>query len=278
MDPANVPVFILAGGLGTRLKEHTEFRPKPMVEIGGRPILWHIMRWYGRFGFKKFVICAGFKSEIIKDYFLNYDAMNSDFTVNLASRKTTYHSAHHEEDWEVTVAYTGELTMTGGRIGRAAAKYLGDAEHFAVTYGDGLTDANLRDEFEFHVREGRIGTVLAINPPSRFGEMVTEGDAVVRFAEKPELSSTWINGGYFFFRRDFQRFLSSDADLVLEREPLMRLAEEREMSIWRYPGYWACMDTQRDRDELEKLWQEGAAPWAVTSAPRDIHTNRLAHA
>ncbi len=127
MDTSQVPVFLLAGGLGTRMKEQTEFRPKPMVEIGGRPILWHIMRWYSRFGFKKFVICTGFKSEVIKDYFLNYDAMNSDFTVNLASRNTVYHSAHHEEDWEVTVAYTGEGTMTGGRIGRAAAKYLGNA-------------------------------------------------------------------------------------------------------------------------------------------------------
>jgi glucose-1-phosphate cytidylyltransferase len=168
--------------------------------------------------------------------------------------------------------------MTGGRIGRAAERYLGDAEHFAVTYGDGLTDADLAEEFDFHVREGRVGTVLATNPPSRFGELLTEENAVTQFAEKPELSATWINAGYFFFRRDFVRFLSADADLVLEREPLTRLAEEREMSIWRYPGYWACMDTQRDRDELERLWQEGAAPWAVKPRSAPARKNSLTHA
>lgn len=261
MDPSNVPVFILAGGLGTRLKEHTEFRPKPMVELGGKPILWHIMRWYGKFGFRKFVICAGFKSEVIKDYFLNYDAMNSDFTVNLTDREVRYHGAHHEEHWEVTVAYTGETTMTGGRIGRAAARYLGDAEHFAVTYGDGVTDADLGAEFDFHRRHGKVGTVLAINPPSRFGELLTDGDEVTNFAEKPELSSTWINGGYFFFRRDFTRYLAEDESLVLEKEPLVKLATDRELQIYRHQKFWACMDTQRDRDELDELWKSGAAPW-----------------
>jgi len=263
MNTRDVPIFILAGGLGTRLKEHTEFRPKPMVEIGGRPILWHIMRSYNNFGFRRFVICSGFKSEVIKDYFLNYDAMNSDFTVNLSSRKTVYRSSHHSDDWEVTVAYTGELTMTGGRIGKAVERYLGDASYFGVTYGDGLTDADLSSEFEAHRESGRIGTVLAINPPSRFGDLVTERDTVLRFAEKPTLSDTWINGGYFFFRRDFTRYLSDDEHLVLEREPLTRLAEDRQLGIWRHTGFWACMDTQRDRDELEALWNSGRAPWRV---------------
>jgi glucose-1-phosphate cytidylyltransferase len=262
VDPANTPVFILAGGLGTRLKEQTEFRPKPMIELGNKPILWHIMRWYGSFGFKKFVVCAGFKSEVIKEYFLNYDAMNSDFTVDLSMRRpTVYHSAHHEEDWEVTVAYTGELTMTGGRIGRAVAKYLGGAEHFAVTYGDGLTNADLLQQFAFHKQHGKIGTVLAINPPSRFGDLMMDGDTVVKFAEKPELSDTWINAGYFFFRRDFASYLSIDENLVLEREPLMRLAEDGQLAVWRHRDFWACMDTQRDRDELEVLWRSGKAPW-----------------
>ena len=266
MNPADVPVFILAGGLGTRLKEQTEFRPKPMVEVGHRPILWHIMQSYNRYGFRKFVVCAGFKSEVVKDYFLNYDAMNSDFTTSLAERETTYHSSHHEQDWEVTVAYTGELTMTGGRIGRATAKYLGDAEHFAVTYGDGLTDAHLGREFAFHQQHGKIGTVLAINPPSRFGEILTNGDTVTRFAEKPELSDTWINGGYFFFRRNFADYLSGDERLVLEAEPLTRLAGDRQLAVWRHKRYWACMDTQRDRDELDTLWRSGKAPWAVAPA------------
>jgi glucose-1-phosphate cytidylyltransferase len=261
MDFRNLPVFILAGGLGTRLKEQTEFRPKPMIEIGNRPILWHIMRYYSAFGFRRFVICAGFKSEVIKSYFLNYHSMNSDFTVDLASRDLTYHGSHHNEDWEVTVAYTGELTMTGGRIGQAAAKYLGDAEHFAVTYGDGLTNADLAAEFDFHQKHGKIGTVLAINPPSRFGELVADGDIISNFAEKPELVNSWINGGYFFFKRDFTRYLSESADLVLEKEPLTGLATDRELAMYRHSAFWSCMDTQRDHDELEQLWRSGKAPW-----------------
>jgi glucose-1-phosphate cytidylyltransferase len=263
MTPANVPVFILAGGLGTRLKEQTEFRPKPMLEIGHRPILWHIIRWYGHFGFRKFIICAGFRSEVIKDYFLNYSSMNSDFTVDLSTGSVSYHDAHHDENYQVTVAYTGELTMTGGRIGRAASKYIGNAEHFAITYGDGLTDANLREEFDFHVSHGRIGTVLAINPPSRFGEILVEGDTSLNFSEKPNLSHSWINGGYFFFRRDFTKYLSTDENLVLEKQPLMQLSADRELQVFRHDRFWACMDTQRDKEMLEELWNSGKAPWAV---------------
>ncbi|MCS6972630.1 MAG: sugar phosphate nucleotidyltransferase, partial [Leptospiraceae bacterium] len=199
----NVPIFILAGGLGTRLKEETEFRPKPMVPIGGHPIIWHIMRLYAKHGFRRFIVCTGFKSEVIKEYFLNYAALNSDFTVDIKTGKTTVHSVEHDNDWQVTVAYTGELTMTGGRIGRAAKKYLGDAEFFGVTYGDGLTDANLHDEFEFHKRHGKIGTVLGVNPPSRFGELKLDGERVAEFSEKPEFTNEWINGGFFFFKRDF---------------------------------------------------------------------------
>ncbi|MCK6549012.1 glucose-1-phosphate cytidylyltransferase [Myxococcota bacterium] len=263
VDRSQVPVFVLCGGLGTRLREETELRPKPMVPVGNHPILWHIMRTYAHHGFKKFVLCTGYKSEVIKSYFLNYGSMNSDFTVDLKSNNVTVHSVDHENDWSVTLAYTGELTMTGGRVARASEKYLGDAKYFAVTYGDGVTDADLGSEFDFHVAEGRIGTVLGINPPSRFGELKLAGSEVVEFAEKPDLHDSWVNGGYFFFKRDFREYLSKDESCILEREPLVRLARDKQLSIYRHPGYWACMDTQRDREELEKLWKSGKAPWNV---------------
>ena len=267
MDLKSVPVFILAGGLGTRLKEQTEFRPKPMIEVGGKPMIWHIMRSYRSYGFRRFVVCAGFKSEVIKSYFLNYHSMNSDFTVNLESRDLTYHDAHHAEDWEVTVAYTGELTMTGGRIGQAVSRHLGDAEYFAVPYGDGLTNANLAEEFAFHRAHGKIGTVLAINPPSRFGELAADGDTITKFAEKPELANSWINGGYFFFRKEFANYVNASPDLVLEKEPLTTLAADGELAIYRHPGFWFCMDTQRDHDELQQLWKNGDAPWSPSKPP-----------
>ena len=260
-DSRNIPVFILCGGLGTRLKEMTEFIPKPMVPIGNHPILWHIMRTYSRYGFKNFVLCLGYKAEVIKSYFLNYPSMNSDFTVELKTNEVTVHSVDHEQDWRVTLAYTGELTMTGARVARAVDKYLGDAEHFAVTYGDGLTNANLADEFEFHLQHGRIGTVLGVNPPSRFGEFKLDGDKVVEFAEKPEFKEKWINGGYFFFRRDFRKYLTTDESCVLEKKPLADLAVDGELSVYKHSGFWACMDTQRDRDYLNDLWNSGKAPW-----------------
>lgn len=165
ISPADVPVFILCGGLGTRLKEETEFRPKPMVPVGDRPILWHIMRSYARHGFKTFVLCLGFKAEVIKGYFLNYASLNSDFSVNLRTNSLTVHSVDHDQDWDVTLAHTGDSAMTGARVARAAARYLGERSHFAVTYGDGLTDADLSDEFAFHVDHGRVGTILGVNPP-----------------------------------------------------------------------------------------------------------------
>lgn len=261
MPNSDIPVFLLAGGLGTRLKEQTEFRPKPMVEIGGKPILWHIMRWYSRFGFRRFVICAGFKSEIIKDYFANYPARSSDFTVNLRTREVVYHNMHHDEDWVVTVAYTGESAMTGARIRKAAEAYLGNATEFAVSYGDGLTDVDLGAELEFHRNHGKVGTVLAVNPPSRFGELLASGDTVERFSEKPDLAASWINGGYFFFRRDFLKYLPAGDSCVLEREPLVNLAKDKQLTLFRHSTFWACMDTQRDRDELEALWATGSAPW-----------------
>ena len=258
---SDIPVFVLCGGLGTRLREETELRPKPMVPVGGHPILWHIMRSYARHGFRRFILCLGYKAEVVKAYFLNYTSMNSDFTVELKTNRTMVHSIDHDQDWEVTLADTGELTMTGARVARAASRYLGKAQQFAVTYGDGLTDANLAQELEFHLAEGRIGTVLGVNPPSRFGELKITGNGVEEFAEKPDFADSWINGGYFFFKREFLPYLSSDPGCVLEREPLFKLARDHQLSIHRHRGYWACMDTQRDREQLEKIWASGDAPW-----------------
>jgi len=261
--PAQVPVFVLCGGLGTRLREHTEFIPKPMVPIGHHPILWHIMQKYARHGFKRFILCLGYKGESIKSYFLNYASMNSDFTVALKTNEVTVHSIDHEQDWEVTLAYTGETTMTGARVARAAAKYLGAATHLAVTYGDGLTNVDLADELRFHLAQARVGTVLGANPPSRFGELHVQDGRVVAFAEKPEFADKWINGGYFFFRRDILGYLDTDEGCVLEREPLGRLANDGQLSIYRHHGFWACMDTQRDREYMEKLWASKDCPWAA---------------
>jgi len=255
-------VFVLCGGLGTRFREETEARPKPMITVGNRPILWHIMRKYSQHGFKRFVLCLGYKAEVIKSYFLNYASLNSDFTVDLMTNNTTVHSVDHEEDWSVTLAYTGELTMTGARIGKAARKFLGDAQNFAVTYGDGLTDADLGEEYAFHLREGRVGTVLGVNPPSRFGELKVDGAKVEEFSEKPDFRDQWINGGYFFFRREFLDYLDTDEDCILERQPLLRLAGAGELSMYRHRGFWACMDTQRDKEQLEKMWASGETPWA----------------
>jgi glucose-1-phosphate cytidylyltransferase len=262
-DVSQVPVFILCGGLGTRLREETEVRPKPMVPVGNHPILWHIMRTYSHHGFKHFVLCLGYKAEVIKSYFLEYPAMNSDFTIELKTNDVKVHKIDHEQDWNVTLADTGALTMTGARLARAARKYLGNAQHLAVTYGDGLTDANLLDEYHFHLKEGKIGTVLGVNPPSRFGALKLAGHEVVEFAEKPEFTEEWVNGGYFFFKREFLRYLSEDEQCVLEKEPLVKLARDRELSICKHRGFWYAMDTQRDRDYLNRIWESASAPWSV---------------
>jgi glucose-1-phosphate cytidylyltransferase len=189
--------------------------------------------------------------------------MNSDFTVDLKSNHLTVHSIDHDEDWEVTVAYTGEHTMTGGRIAKAAQKYLGNAPHAAITYGDGLANIDLSAEYDFHLAHGKIGTLLGVNPPSRFGEINLQGNSVVEFSEKPEFKNNWVNGGFFFFKREFfTNYLQSDENLVLEKAPLIKLAKDRQLEIFKHSGFWACMDTQRDRDALNDLWNSGQAPWA----------------
>lgn len=261
---AETPVFILCGGLGTRLKEETGSRPKPMVPIGNYPIVWHLMRLYAGYGFRKFVLCLGYKSEVVKAYFLNYSSMNSDFSVNLKSSEVTVHSVDHGQNWDVTLAFTGELNMTGSRIAQATRKYLGNSDHFAVTYGDGLTDADLAAEFEFHKSHKKIGTVLGAHPPSRFGELKLEGDEVISFSEKPDLHSTWINAGFFFFRREFTDYLDEVESCVLEQQPLMQLANNGELSIFKHDGFWQCMDTLRDLEYLDGLWASGNPPWVMS--------------
>lgn len=261
--PQDVPVFVLCGGMGTRFREQTEFRPKPMIAVGNHPILWHIMRFYAANGFRRFVLCLGYRAEAIKEYFLHYTSLNSDFTVDLASNAVTVHSIDHTDNWTVTLAYTGESTMTGARVARAAKRYLGTAQHFAVTYGDGLTNASIADELRFHVSHGRLGTVLGVNPPSRFGQIKVSGNEVTAFEEKPEFGDNWINGGYFLFRKEFLDYLSNDEACVLEREPLVRLARERQLAMFEHHGFWQCMDTQRDHDLLSRLWDSGEAPWVV---------------
>ena len=221
------------------------------------------MRTYSLHGFKKFILCLGYKADVIKSYFLNYPTMNSDFTIGLRTNDVAVHKIDHEQDWHVTLADTGPLTMTGARVARAAAKYLGVAQHLAVTYGDGVTDADLSAEFEFHLAHGKIGTVLGVNPPSRFGELKLDHDEVVEFAEKPEFQDDWINGGFFFFKRDILGYLDTDEKCVLEKEPLVKLARDWQLTIWKHRKFWYAMDTQRDHEYLNRLWETGNAPWRI---------------
>ena len=258
---ADIPVFILCGGLGTRIKEETEFRPKPMVPIGEHPILWHVMQSYARHGFRRFVLCLGFKADAVKDYFSNFHLHNADCTIKLKTNEVTVHEHRQPLDWEVTLAYTGEKNMTGSRVAQATRKYLGASEHFAVTYGDGLTDANLAEEFRYHLAQKKLGTVLGVNPPSRFGEIKVAGGHVVEFAEKPDLEGHWINGGFFFLHRDFRKYLSEDESCVFEREPLVKLARDGQLTVFQHRGFWAAMDTQRDREQLTRLVESGNPPW-----------------
>jgi len=260
-DLTQVPVFILCGGLGTRLKEETEFRPKPMVPIGNHPILLHIMRTYARHGFTRFVLCLGFKAESIIDYFRDFHLHNTDCTIKLQSNQVVVHESAEKLNWEVTLAYTGLKNMTGSRVAQATRKYLGNSKYFAVTYGDGLTDADLKAEFQYHLKSAKLGTVLGVNPPSRFGEIKVDGDRVVEFSEKPDIEDHWINGGYFFFHRDFSKYLSEGEDCILERDPLVRLARDGQLNLFRHRGFWACMDTQRDREGLTRLASTGTPPW-----------------
>jgi glucose-1-phosphate cytidylyltransferase len=261
--PEDVPIFILCGGLGTRLGSAAGDRPKPLVEIDDQPIVTHIMRSYRRFGFRRFILCTGHRHDVVSSYFLDFPGIANDFTVDLATRKISYHQSSGAPDWQVTVAHTGRHAMTGARIARAAARHLRDEAHFGVTYGDGLTDADLGREFDFHLGHDRFGTALAVNPPSQFGcfDVDVDGGDVRGFLEKPRSSGDWINGGFFFFRRAFLDHLTCDEGCVLEREPLQRLAREGGLKLFSHHGFWSCIDTISDRDRVAALCEAGATPW-----------------
>jgi len=254
-------VVLLAGGQGTRIREESEYRPKPMVEIGNRPILWHIMKTFSHYGHKDFIICAGYKGSMIKDYFLNLNPNIMDFTIDFSSSKKdpVFHGKSEKIDWKVTVVDTGVETQTGGRIN--AIKNFIEDEPFFVTYGDGLADINLTKLENFHREHGKIGTVTAIKPLSRFGIMeIDEKSNVKYFREKP-LIEDWVNGGFFIFQPEIFNYLNEKS--ILEKEPLINLAHDSELKAFKHEGFWQPMDTFRESQMLQKMWDEGEAPWKV---------------
>ena len=250
--------IILCGGFGTRISEETQVKPKPMVEIGGRPILWHIMKIFERHGMNDFMLALGYKGEVIKDYFLNYHARQSDLTVHLKSNQVDYTNPT-AEDWHLSLIDTGVNTMTGGRLLRLKT-HLQSEGTFMVTYGDGVSDVDITALLAFHRAHGRLATVTAVRPPVRFGELSIEKNRVTRFQEKPQAGEGWINGGFFVFEPGIFDFILDDSTL-LEREPLEQLTQKGELMAYHHPGYWQCMDTLRDKHALEELWANNKAPW-----------------
>lgn len=255
----NIPVVILCGGMGTRLREETEYKPKPMVEIGGRPMMWHIMKSYAHYGFRRFVLCLGYRGSVIKDYFFKYEAMSNDFTVHLGRRnQMTYNSDHAEQDFDVTLVDTGLRTMTGGRVKRIE-RFI-ETDTFMVTYGDGLADLNLEKLVDYHFSHGRLATLTATRPPSRYGVLdLQDNGQVNRFREK--VQTDWINGGFFVFNRRVFDYL--DLECVLEQDPLERLAAEDQLMGFRHEGFWIGMDTYREYELLNQMWDANNAPWKV---------------
>jgi glucose-1-phosphate cytidylyltransferase len=248
---------ILAGGLGTRISEETTLRPKPMIEIGGKPVLWHILKIYSAHGINDFVVCLGYKGYMVKEYFANYFLHTSDVTFDLSRNEMQVHH-RHAEPWRVTLVDTGEHTQTGGRLKRAA-EFLGD-ETFCFTYGDGLSNVDVQAEIAFHRQRATLATVCAVQPPGRFGALDIEGHAITRFTEKPQGDGSWINGGFFVLEPGVLRYIAGD-DTVWEREPLEALARDGQLSAYTHEGFWQPMDTLRDKIRLEELWQSGSAPW-----------------
>jgi glucose-1-phosphate cytidylyltransferase len=254
-------LVILAGGYGSRLGNITNSIPKPMVQIGGKPIIWHIMKSYAKYGIKEFVICLGYKGHVIKDYFLHYDTHNIDFTVNLNDNSLEFHNYHEELDWKVTLVDTGLNTLKGGRLKRIE-KYLDD-EINLLTYGDGVANINIDKLIEFHKETGKTVTVSGVNPPARFGELIAEGNILTSFEEKAQTSQGMINGGYMVFNKELFKYLTPDENCDLEAGVLEELASQSKIAVYKHNGLWACMDHERDLNHLEKLWKNEEAFWKV---------------
>ena len=250
---------ILAGGFGTRLQEETTLKPKPMVEIGGKPILWHIMKIYAAYGYKEFMIALGYKGEMVKEFFLSYYYHNHDISISLADGDVQVHQGERE-DWMIHLVDTGSLTQTGGRVKRLSS-WLGN-ETFMMTYGDGVSTVNIQQLLAFHRQHGKLATVTAVRPPARFGGLNFEGDLVSRFAEKPQVGEGWINGGFFVLEPDVLDYIPGDGT-PFEAEPLEHLARDGQLVAYKHGDFWQCMDTLRDVRLLESLWESGKAPWKV---------------
>ncbi len=254
-------VLILAGGLGTRLSEETDLKPKPMVEIGGRPILWHIMKIYSHYGFNDFVILTGYKSHIIKDYFINYYTRYSDITVDMSKNAVEIHQ-HRNEPWKVTMLYTGQDTMTGGRI-KKAEDYVG-GKPFMLTYGDGVSDVNIKSLLNHHQSSKKLITMTAIQPKGKFGALdIQEDNSISAFKEKPKGDGHWVNGGFFVCQPEVFKYIPNDDNTIWEREPLENLAKDNQLNAYKHQGFWQPMDTLRDKIELTDMWMSGKAPWKI---------------
>lgn len=252
-------VVILCGGKGTRLSEETGIRPKPMVEVGEHPILWHIMNSYANHNFKDFYLALGYKQEFIKDYFTNFYARENDFSVDLGTGKVDFQN-RREIDWKVNLVDTGPETMTGGRLLRLK-DHLKDSGTFMMTYGDGVCDVNLEEVYKFHKAHGKLATVTAVRPPARFGEMIFDGDQVVEFKEKPRASVGWINGGFFILEPEVFDYLGHGDETIFEKAPLENLVKDGQLMSYKHDGFWQCMDTVRDKKLLNDIWNKGHAPW-----------------
>lgn len=255
-------VVILCGGLGTRLREETEFRPKPMVNIGNRPIIWHIMNIYAHYGHNEFILALGYKGEMIKNYFCHYELMNNDVTIELGKpNNICIHHSHEEAGWRVTLADTGQNALKGARLKKIERYIKGDT--FMVTYGDGLSNIDINALLTFHEAHGKLSTVTGINPASRFGELKASGDRVEAFNEKPQDGDTLINGGFFVFNRAIFDYISNDDSCDLEIGPLEKISQKGQLMVYRHHGFWSCMDTLRDVEYLNRLWEENRAGWKI---------------